>query len=187
MSHESTLQLDYHLYSLPPPSPPPSHFISSTLRTDLQLRSEIIHTAPAPGLNLPDEMQGYHTLVPLESLTGERRKFGNWYSTVYRATGKDGRAYVLRRVSGVLMFPPHSRIMMNHEKDFRLVHQAAFQAIEQWTRIRHPNIVAVHEAFTTRSFGDNCLCHALFTPIFLNLVPSTRGRLYIPLDCADTL
>jgi PAB-dependent poly(A)-specific ribonuclease subunit 3 len=71
------------------------------------LRSEIIHTAPAPGFNLPDELQGYHTLVPLESTTGERRKFGNWYSTVYRATGKDGRSYVLRRVSG--MPPcPHS-------------------------------------------------------------------------------
>ncbi|KAI9508039.1 hypothetical protein F5148DRAFT_1199974 [Russula earlei] len=132
--------LDYHLYSLPPPSLPPSHFISPTLRTDLQLRSEIIHTAPAPGLNLPDNLQGYHTLVPLESVTGERRKFGNWYSTVYRATGKDGRAYVLRRVS-----------------DFHLMHQAAFQSIEQWSRIRHPNIVAVHEAFTTRSFSDNSL------------------------------
>ena len=104
----STLQLDYHLYSLPPPSPPESHFISPTLRTDLQLRSEIIHTPPAPGLNLPDELQGYHTLVPLESTTGERRKFGNWYSTVYRATGKDGRAYVLRRASGMSGLPPPS-------------------------------------------------------------------------------
>ncbi|KAI0270721.1 hypothetical protein BC834DRAFT_862895 [Gloeopeniophorella convolvens] len=132
--------LDYHLYSLPPPSPPPSHFISPTLYTDLQLRSEIVHTAPAPGLNLPDELQGYHTLVPLESTTGERRKFGNWYSTVYRATGKDGRGYVLRRVS-----------------DFRLMHHAAFQGIEQWSRVHHPNIVPIHEAFTTRSFGDNSL------------------------------
>ncbi|KAH9976696.1 hypothetical protein BGW80DRAFT_1289831 [Lactifluus volemus] len=132
--------LDYHLYSLPLPSPPPSYFISPTLRTDLHLRSEIIHTAPAPGLNLPDELQGYHTLVPLESTSGERRKFGNWYSTVYRATGKDGHGYVLRRVS-----------------DFRLMHQAAFQSIEQWRLIRHPNIVSVHEAFTTRSFGDNSL------------------------------
>jgi PAB-dependent poly(A)-specific ribonuclease subunit 3 len=42
------------------------------------------------------------------------------------------------------------------QKDFRLMHQAAFQSIEQWRLIRHPNIVSVHEAFTTRSFGDNC-------------------------------
>ncbi|KAN0142137.1 hypothetical protein V8E53_000599 [Lactarius tabidus] len=132
--------LQYHLYSHPPPSPPPSHFISPTLHADMLLRSEIIHTAPAPGFNLPDELQGYHTLVPLESTTGERRKFGNWYSTVYRATGKDGRSYVLRRVS-----------------DFRLMHQAAFQPIEQWSQLQHPNIVSVQEAFTTRSFGDHSL------------------------------
>ena len=108
LAHKGTPQLDYHLYSLPPSEPPQSHFISPTLRTDLQLRSEVIHTAPAPGLNLPDELQGYHTLVPLESMTGERRKFGNWYSIVYRAIGKDGRAYVLRRILGISMFPTSS-------------------------------------------------------------------------------
>ncbi|THH17482.1 hypothetical protein EW146_g3335 [Bondarzewia mesenterica] len=132
--------LSYHLYSLPPPSPPTSHFISPTLRTDLQQHSETLRTAPAPGLNLPEELQGYHTLVPLENTTGERRKFGTWYSTVYRATGKDDRGYALRRV-----------------ENYRLMHQAAFTAIEQWSQIRHPNIVSVHEAFTTRSFGDNSL------------------------------
>lgn len=41
--------------------------------------------------------------------------------------------------------------------DFRLMHQAAFGAVEQWSRLRHPNIVHLHEAFTTRAFGDNCL------------------------------
>lgn len=61
------------------------------------------------------------------------------------------------------------------EKDFRLMHQAAFQSIDQWSRVRHPNIVAVHEAFTTRSFGDNCpsLAHFLsisFSQCFLALV-----------------
>ena len=91
-------QLNYHLYSIPPPSLPSSYFISPTLRTDLQQRSETLRTAPAPGINLPEELQGYHTLVPLESTTGERRKFGSWYSTVYRATGKDDRGYVLRRI-----------------------------------------------------------------------------------------
>jgi PAB-dependent poly(A)-specific ribonuclease subunit 3 len=55
------------------------------------------------------------------------------------------------------------------KKDFRLMQQAAFQPIEQWSRLRHPNIVAVHEAFTTRSFGDNCPSLALFSCLFLNL------------------
>ncbi|KAI0314481.1 hypothetical protein OF83DRAFT_1277645 [Amylostereum chailletii] len=132
--------LNYHLYTLPPPSPPPSHFISSTLRTDLQLRSETLRTAPAPGLNLPEELQGYHSLVPLEPTAGDRRKFGNWYNTVYRATGKDGRGYVLRRV-----------------ESFRLMQPAAFGPIEQWSHIQNPNIAAVHEAFTTRAFGDHSI------------------------------
>ncbi|KAI0045167.1 hypothetical protein FA95DRAFT_1561372 [Auriscalpium vulgare] len=141
-AHSSFIRqpLNHHLYTLPPPSPPPSHFVSETLRTDLQLRSETLRTACAPGLNLPDELSGYHTLVPLESTTEDRRKFGNWHSTVYRATGKDDRGYALRRI-----------------ENYRLAHQAAFSAIEQWSRIQHPNIVQVHEAFTSRSFGDNSL------------------------------
>lgn len=40
--------------------------------------------------------------------------------------------------------------------DFRLGQQAAFSAIESWSKIRHPNIVPVREAFTTRAFGDSC-------------------------------
>jgi len=35
--------------------------------------------------------------------------------------------------------------------------QAAFSGIEAWSRIRHPNIIAVREALTTRAFGDNSL------------------------------
>lgn len=68
------------------------------------MRSETIRTAPASGLNLPEELQGYHTLVPLESIAGDRRKFGNWYSTMYRATNStDGIAYALRRIESELL------------------------------------------------------------------------------------
>lgn len=75
------------------------YFISDDVREELQSRSETIRTAPAPGLNLPEDIQGYHTLVPLEPIVGERRKFGNWYSAVYRATNSaDGVAYALRRI-----------------------------------------------------------------------------------------
>ncbi len=43
--------------------------------------------------------------------------------------------------------------------DFRLTQQSAqsaFASIETWSKIRHPNIVSVHEAFTTRAFNDSC-------------------------------
>ncbi|KAH9948457.1 hypothetical protein B0H21DRAFT_777847 [Amylocystis lapponica] len=105
------------------------------------MRSETIRTAPAPGLSLPEELQGYHSLVPLEPIVGERRKFGNWYSTMYRAIKvADGVPYALRRI-----------------ENFRLMQQAAFSGIEAWSRIRHPNIISVREAFTTRAFTDNSL------------------------------
>jgi PAB-dependent poly(A)-specific ribonuclease subunit 3 len=58
----------------------------------------MLYAAPAPGLNLPEEPQGYHTLVPLKSTIGERKRFSNWNSTIYCATGKDKHRYMLRHV-----------------------------------------------------------------------------------------
>lgn len=97
------LQLNYHLYTNPAPDAfAHNHFISDDIREELQKRSETIQTAPPPGLILPDDIQGYHTLVPLEIIAGDRRKLGNWYSTVYRAMNtKDGIAYTLRRVESM--------------------------------------------------------------------------------------
>ncbi|KZT64836.1 hypothetical protein DAEQUDRAFT_698078 [Daedalea quercina L-15889] len=134
--------LNYHLYTQSrPESLAHRYFISDNIREELQRRSESLYSSPAHGLSLPEELQGYHSLLPLEPTAGERRKFGNWYSTMYRATNStDGLAYALRRV-----------------ENFRLMQQAAFSGIEAWSRIRHPNIISVREAFTTRAFGDNSL------------------------------
>ncbi|TFK36484.1 hypothetical protein BDQ12DRAFT_609742 [Crucibulum laeve] len=107
------------------------------------MRSETIRGVAPVGVSLPEELQGYHTLVPLEpSGTGvERRKLGNWYSTVYRAIKTaDGMPYTLRRV-----------------ENYRMMHPSAFAPIEMWSNIRHPGIVPIREAFTTRSFNDNSL------------------------------
>ncbi|KAI8972607.1 hypothetical protein BD414DRAFT_216902 [Trametes punicea] len=134
--------LNYHLYTLPrPESLVHRYFISDDIRDELQRRSEIIRAAPPPGLVLPEELQGYHSLVPLEPVGADRRKFGNWYSTLYRAVNSsDGATYVLRRV-----------------ENFRLIQPAALTSIEAWSRLRHPNLVTVHEAFTTRAFNDSSL------------------------------
>ncbi|KAG1834995.1 hypothetical protein DFJ58DRAFT_821106 [Suillus subalutaceus] len=135
-------QLDYHLYSHPTPNAFPStHFVSDIIREELHKRAEASQLVPLPGHNLPDELQGYHSLALLEPSVTERRKFFSWYSTVYRATSSnDGVSYALRRV-----------------ENFRLMHQAAFGAIETWSRVEHPSIVRVREAFTTRAFNDNSL------------------------------
>ncbi|KAF7297105.1 PAN2-PAN3 deadenylation complex subunit PAN3 [Mycena indigotica] len=140
--------LNYHLYSTPvPPSflanSTDTHFLSPSheLRTLLQTRSEDLHMAATPGLGLPEEMQGYHSIIPLDNLSLDRRKFGNWNSTVYRAVNsKDGATYCLRRI-----------------ENFRMTNQSAFTAIETWSKLRHPGIVAVQEAFTTHAFGDSSL------------------------------
>ena len=99
------MQLNYHLYTQPHPENFfHTYFLNDDLREELQKRSEIIRTAPALSLNLPDELQGYHTLVPLEPIGGDRRKFGNWYSTVYRATNEtNGVPFALRRVESELL------------------------------------------------------------------------------------
>ena len=93
-------QLNYHLYTLPRPEAlAHKYFISDDIREELQRRSETIHTTAPPGLVLPEELSGYHTLVPMEPIGADRRKFGNWYSMVYRATSStDGSTYILRRV-----------------------------------------------------------------------------------------
>ncbi len=39
---------------------------------------------------------------------------------------------------------------------YKLVNEAAFGAIDTWRRMRHPNIVSLREAFTTKAFNDNC-------------------------------
>jgi PAB-dependent poly(A)-specific ribonuclease subunit 3 len=77
-----------------------NYFMSDEVREDLQKRTEALRSVvPALGLNLPEELQGYHTLVPLETTSPDRRRFGNWFSTVYKAVSeKDGVTYVLRRV-----------------------------------------------------------------------------------------
>ncbi|KAJ4464815.1 hypothetical protein C8R41DRAFT_859292 [Lentinula lateritia] len=141
--------LDHHLYTPAIPSafvtsPTDSHFVhtSSELRQVLVERSHTSRSAPILGSNLPEELQGYHTFVPIDTVSSsERKKFFNLDSVVYRAINStDGIPYVLRRI-----------------ENFRLMQQAAFNAIEAWSQIRHPNIVTVHEAFTTRTFNDSSL------------------------------
>ncbi|CAA7262110.1 unnamed protein product [Cyclocybe aegerita] len=121
-----------------------THFVppSNDLRQILQERSETARGVAPAGLGLPEELQGYHTLVPLEPTgNAERRKMVNWHSTVYRAiNATDGLPYVLRRV-----------------ENYRLMHQAAFAPIELWSQIQHPGVVALKEAFTTKSFNDSSL------------------------------
>jgi PAB-dependent poly(A)-specific ribonuclease subunit 3 len=143
--------LNYHLYTNTIPrkllaTPQDSHFVlnSNELREILHQRSETTRSGPAE-TNLPEEVQGYHTIVPLQpastEVTDEKRKYGTWPSTVYKAQNStDGITYALRRVT-----------------NFSLTNQSAFASIDTWSSIKHPGIVSVIAAFTTRAFGDSSL------------------------------
>jgi len=108
--------LNYLLYtpSLPPDQTRvgPGHFYvgSEQVRRVLQERAEETRgggwTGGAdPTQPLPEEVGGYHSLVPLENPSGDqKRKFSNWASVVYRAVKmSDGRPYVLRRIESASM------------------------------------------------------------------------------------
>lgn len=142
--------LDYHLYAPAPSSSfsastTKSHFVppSQDLRLQLQKQSETVHNIAPEGCGLPDELQGYHTLVPLENMQPDldRRKLGNWYTVTYKAIRtSNGLPYTLRRV-----------------ENYRITHQSAFASVEFWSKIQHPGIISVVEAFSTKSFNDNSL------------------------------
>lgn len=68
----------------------------------------------------------------------------------------DGNVYTLRRIEGE---SPLFLAIIQLSEDwagYRLVNEAAFGAIDTWRRMRHPNIVGLREAFTTKAFNDNC-------------------------------
>ncbi|KAF9074654.1 hypothetical protein BDP27DRAFT_1316604 [Rhodocollybia butyracea] len=180
--------LDYHLYTPAIPSAfvtssTASHFVppSSELRRVLQEQSHVIRSAPPLGSSLPEELQGYHTFAPIDNISApERKKFFNLGSIVYRAINStDGVSYVLRRI-----------------ENFRLMQQSAFNAIEAWSQIRHPNIVPVHEAFTTRSFNDSSLvvvytyypnAQTLFDAHLRSAVPAHLRNGLVPLGHSQSL
>ncbi len=166
-------QLDHHLYTTPLPHTsnlPASHlplhnfFLPSDLLEFVHSRAEAKLTKSIHDANLPEELHVYHELHTLyaEGTTTERspRVFG-FLSDVYRARCTlDGRLYCLRRIEGEsteIIRRLCSLTKMEHGlTGFKLGKEAAFSALDQWRRIRHPNIVSVREAFTTRLFNDSC-------------------------------
>uniref|UniRef100_V5GJ53 PAN2-PAN3 deadenylation complex subunit PAN3 n=1 Tax=Kalmanozyma brasiliensis (strain GHG001) TaxID=1365824 RepID=V5GJ53_KALBG len=190
--------LHYHLYAPPLPHVSNLHphhltanafFLNPNQREELQRKQEaMLASIPPPelgGPNLPEELHVYHSLVPLEhpgpgapssmgmppglidprmgapgangatGASGDHSKVFGYRSHSYKATCTlDGKRYVLRRLEG-----------------FRLQHEAAIALVERWRRIRHPSIVSVREAFTTRAFGDQSIVfvydyHPLATTLY---------------------
>ncbi|GAA5966985.1 hypothetical protein JCM3765_004422 [Sporobolomyces pararoseus] len=168
--------LQYHLYHpLPSTRPHPHHhhhnnsarsptttfFLPPALHISLTEKSEAIQSSTSSNpldLSLPEEVGGYTNLTRLDSTSPSSSSssisnsnsssggtnssgFAGYKSSVYKAWKEtEGTCYVLRRIEG-----------------FRLNSEQAIQVVEKWTRVKHPSLVGVSEAFTTRQFGDQSL------------------------------
>ncbi|WVR04775.1 hypothetical protein IAU60_001787 [Kwoniella sp. DSM 27419] len=150
--------LDQHLYVSPLPhvaNPPLNHhplhsfFIPDDLRRAFQAKLAATYTGTSGSASgLPAELGIYHSLRPLGQSTppapgasGAASKVYIHPAPVYKALSSvDGNMYCLRRIEG-----------------YKLVNEAAFGSVDTWRRMRHPNIVGLREAFTTKAFNDNSL------------------------------
>lgn len=153
-------------------------FMSDEEREELQRKNEALHAGVPPpelgGPKLPEELHVYNSLVPLEhgqiagmqgnsivpQLINPRLVSPTAPQTVYQLTGATGEA---SRVFGYRCHVYKAQCTLDGKyyvlrrlENFRLNHEAAIGLVERWRRIRHPSIVSVREAFTTRAFGDSC-------------------------------
>lgn len=153
-------------------------FMSPTLREDLQRRMEATAQLPTHKLAADGELGQYWGLIPLDKrmpdqvpqqglrLDQQGRAIPGsgvsgafrYRSWIYKCTSaEDGNHYALRRIEG-------QRLRMcgaaaaDHVRcpGFRIAQEAAIAAVDVWSRVQHPAIVNVREAFTTKAFGDNC-------------------------------
>lgn len=93
-----------------------------------------------PDTTLPN-VDPFHTLVPLDLSHQKSAIIFGYPSWVYKAqSSKDGHFYALRRLEG-----------------FRLTNQKAIRAVQNWKPVCSGGVITVHDAFTTRAFGDNSL------------------------------
>ncbi|KAI8052246.1 hypothetical protein BDF22DRAFT_687290 [Syncephalis plumigaleata] len=143
--------LQHHLYTAPLhnlPSLAPNQrtvhgfFVADSLRRELlEKQEELTHNLTVRDPELPPEVHVYHTLYPLDDRHIRLSQVVGHTTHVYKAVSRmDGRSYLLRRVEG-----------------FRMTHQANMGVAETWRRLRHANLVSVHEVFTTKAFGDHSL------------------------------
>ncbi|GAA5881277.1 hypothetical protein JCM5296_007501 [Sporobolomyces johnsonii] len=164
MGHFTRQPLQYHLYH-PLPSTRPHHphsalprssgahsptttfFLPPSLHISLTQKSEATQATPSVDLKLPEDVGGYTGLMPLDTnaaaggATGGGGGWAGYRGWIYKAWKEgEGRCYVLRRIEG-----------------FRLQHEVAIASVEKWTRVRHPGLIGVREAFTTRAFGDQSI------------------------------
>ncbi|KAL1800979.1 hypothetical protein ACET3X_001321 [Alternaria dauci] len=138
----------YHLYW--PVGPQPTgllayqrtahdFFIPDGLREELQKKADIARQV-APNSTLP-VIEQFHSLFCLDMSPQKNTAPFGYASWIYKAvSSKDGKTYALRRL-----------------ENFRLTSETAIRSAQPWKRVLNGSVVTIHEAFTTRAFGDSSL------------------------------
>ncbi|GBM63371.1 PAN2-PAN3 deadenylation complex subunit pan3 [Araneus ventricosus] len=124
----------------------PSFFLPDELRMDILHRHSLTLAEANPDQHpdLPNEVDNYHKLCPLEPAPGDNpmksSTFG-YVTSVYKAANvKTGVYYCLRRIHG-----------------FRISNTKFISVIDTWKKLQHSNLVNLREVFTTKAFGDNSM------------------------------
>ncbi|GJN81959.1 PAB-dependent poly(A)-specific ribonuclease subunit 3 [Purpureocillium lilacinum] len=140
--------LQYHLYApvgphrddlMPYQRLTHDFFIPDKLREELQKKAEA-SLQIMPNSQLP-QLDNYHSLVALDTSHRKNANIYGYPSWVYKAvSSKTGNLYSLRRLEG-----------------FRLTNEHAIRSVKEWRKIDNANVVTIHDAFTTRAFGDSSL------------------------------
>lgn len=114
-------------------------FIPDSVREDLQKKAEVARQV-VPNSSLPP-IEQFHSLFCLDTSAQKNQSLFGYSSWVYKAvSSKDGNTYALRRL-----------------ENFRLTSETAIRSAQSWKRVLNGNVVTIHEAFTTRAFGDSSL------------------------------
>ncbi|CAG9856789.1 unnamed protein product [Phyllotreta striolata] len=136
-----SLPTEYNVYTA---KKEPSFFLSEDLHNDILNRNVLTLMQPDPQQypDLPQEVDSYHELYPLEPISNSLHKAHLGYqATMYKATHiKTGIPYCLRRIHG-----------------FRLSNTKCMAFVELWRKLTHSNIVQLTKVFTTKAFGDNSM------------------------------
>ncbi|KIX07740.1 uncharacterized protein Z518_02394 [Rhinocladiella mackenziei CBS 650.93] len=115
-------------------------FIPNDLREEIQKKSAAA-LQTLPNSQLPNHIESYHSLVPLDTNHKSSTIFGGYTSWIYKAqSSANGHFFALRRIEG-----------------FRLTNELAIRSGQAWKNLISASVVRIVDVFTNRGFGDSSL------------------------------
>lgn len=141
--------IPHHMRHMKLKAPLQTFLMADEIKMELLNRQVLAgaHIDPASNPDIPQEVDNYDSLVPLERTmppSAQAKSLLGYHSTCYKATNKtDGTLCCLRRILNFRLNPTlNGRLLA---------------LIETWNKLFHPNIVQLRETFTTKAFGDSSI------------------------------